>query len=245
MAEWISYESADEPPAEVSIDVDFDEDAEFKKAHPYAAIVTVSGFPTGSDGQPDDATANALYEMESGIEAALNASGGVLAMTVSEDAKFTLYGYVEDASNVDLLRTVTQPSLSVDVQSERDDAWANYERYILRGEELEQARDAEQLEQLDEAGALLDEPVEVSFYLEFESSDGLRDALPQLRSAGYNVPEISAEYFSDEGMTVSREMVLSPESLSAERAKIDAIIEQHGGAYDGWAVDEDVVEEPV
>ena len=245
MAEWISYESADEPPAEVSIDVDFDEDPDFKSAHPYAAIVTVSGFTVGSDGQPDDATSDALYEVESGIEAALNATGGALAVTVTEDGAFTLYGYVEDASHVDLLRSVSHQVLKIDVMSQRDDKWSDYERFILRGEELEQARDVEQIEQLEETGAELDQPVEVFFYLEFESSDDLRDALPKLGQAGYTVPEISDEYFGDEGLTVTREIVLSTESLSAERAKINAIIGPMNGRYDGWAVDEDVVEEMV
>lgn len=245
MAEWISYESADEPPSEISIDIDFDEDEEFKSTHPFAAIVTVTGFQAGTDGQPDDKTSDALYEVESGIEAALHASGGVLAVTVSEKGAFKLYGYVEQSSHVDLVRSVRAATLAIDVRAERDDAWTYYGRYILRGEELEQARDAEQLEQLEETGALLDQPVEVSFYLEFDNSDGLRDALPQLRGLGYTVPEISEEYFSDEGMTVAREMLLTPENLASERAKIAAVITQHGGRYDGWAVDEEVVEEPV
>src|SRR5215472_4519701 len=101
MAEWISYESADVPVAEVSIDVDFDEDPDFKTTHSYAAIVTVSGYAAATDGQPDDATADALYEVESGIEAALNATGGALAVTVTEHGTFTLIGYVAELSHVD------------------------------------------------------------------------------------------------------------------------------------------------
>lgn len=235
MAEWISYESADEPPAEVSVDVDFDDDEEFKSAHPVAAIVTVTGFDAGRDGRPDDHTADALYDVESGVEAALNASGGVLAATVTQGATFTLYGYVADVSEAELLRSVRPPSLTVDVRAARDDAWSHYERYVLRDEELEEARDADQLEQLEETGELRDEPVEVSFYLEFNSNDGLREALPKLRAAGYNVPEISQEYFSDEGTTVSRELVLTPEILSAERAKLATLITPHAGRYDGWS----------
>jgi regulator of RNase E activity RraB len=245
MAEWISYESADAPPAEISIDVDFDEDDEFRETHPHAAIVTVSGFRAGGDGQPDDQTADALYELESGIEAALNASGGALVCTVTEGAKFTLYGYVEEASNLEMLRSVSQPALKIDIRGERDDAWKFYDEYILRGEELEEARDAEQLEQLEEAGADLDAPVVVSFYIEFPSNDRLRDALPPLQKAGYTVPEISAEFFSDEGVTVAREIVLTLENLMSERTKINAIVAPFEGQYDGWGVDEDVVEEPV
>lgn len=245
MAEWISYESEDEPPAEISIDVDFDEDEDFKAAHSYAAIVTVTGFRPDAGGQPDDGAADVLYQVESGIEAALNASGGALSVTASHAGSFTLLGYVQNESDVELLRAIKQPSLSIDVRSERDVDWSNYERYILRGEELEEARDAEQLDQLEESGALLDEPVEVSFYLQFDDSDGVRDALPKLRAAGYTVPQISEEYFADEGMTVAREIVLTAENLKTQRATIATIVESDGGRYDGWGVDEDVVEEPV
>ncbi len=242
MAEWISYESADEPPAEVSIDIDFDDDAQFRQAHPYAAVVTVSGFSAGTDGQPDESIADRLYDVEREVEAALTSSGGALVCTVSEDAKFTLYGYVADPSNVDGLRTITAAALSIDAKSERDDAWDYYGRYILRGEELEAARDAEQLGELEENGALLDEPLDVMFYLEFDNNASLRSAIPALRSAGYDVPEFILDD-ADDGMTVTTEMLLTPENLASERAKLLRAIAPFNGRYNGWSMDEDELEE--
>lgn len=242
MAEWIAYESADAPPAEVSIDVDFDDDAQFKAAHPYAAIVTVNGFSADSEGQPDDSTAQVLYDLERQIESALNASGGALVCTVSEDSKFVLYGYVADTSNSEALRAIAVASLRIDTRTERDDAWENYGRYILRGEELEGARDVEQLGELEDSGALLDEPLDVSFYLEFESPQSLRDALPALRNAGYTVPEL--EGGSDNGAIVVRNLLLTPENLAAVRANLQNVIAHYDGRYDGWAIDEDELEEP-
>ncbi len=242
VAEWISYESSDVPPAEVSIDVDFDQDSDFKATHPYAAIITVTGFTTDNDGQPDDSVADNLYDLERQFEAALDAAGGALVCTVSEDSKFTIYGYVADPSNTDALRSVSSRSLQIDVESERDDAWKNYGRYILRGEELEAARDAEQLGELEDNGALLDEPVDVSFYLEFESGKALRDAVPGLRAGGYTVPEFIEEPV-DDGMTVMREMLLTTETLAAERASIQRLIAPYKGRYNGWSADEDDLEE--
>ena len=229
MAEWVSYESADQPPAEISFDVDFDEDDEFKQSHPYAAIVTASG------------DSDALFDIGNGIEAALNATGGALVAIVAENGTATLYGYVEDPSQVELARAVTHAGFNIDVRTERDDAWRYYERCVLRGEELERARDVEQLEELREVGASLDAPVDVTFYLEFVSTEALRDALPDLNAAGYAVPEISQEFFSDEGITVVREMILTLENLIAERAKLSTIATDHGGHYDGWSIDEEVV----
>lgn len=242
MAEWISYESADEPPAEVSIDIDFDQDPDFRQAHPYAAIVTASGFSAGADGQPDDSVAHTLYDLEREVEARLSSPGGALVCTVSEDAKFTLYGYVADTSNVDALRAISVPELSIDVASERDDAWNYYGRYILRGEELEGARDAEQLGELEDNGALLDEPLDVTFYLEFNDNTSLRSAIPALRNAGYEVPEFIFND-SDDGMTVTTEMLLTAENLANERAKLQCVIAPFNGHYNGWSLDEDELEE--
>jgi hypothetical protein len=241
MAEWISYESADVPPAEVSIDVDFDDDAQFKTAHPYAAIVTVSGFSGDAEGQPNDSTADVLYDLERQVESALNASGGSLVCTVSEDSKFTLYGYVADTANADALASISLSSLQVGARSERDDTWENYGRYILRGEELEAARDAEQLGELEDIGAFLDEPVDVSFYLEFDNTQSLRDALPALRNAGYTVPQF--EGVIDDGMTVVRNMLLTAENLAAVRANLQHVTAPYNGRYDGWSADEDELEE--
>jgi Regulator of ribonuclease activity B/Family of unknown function (DUF695) len=242
MAEWISYESSDEPPAEVSVDVDFDQDATFKQAHPYAAIVTISGFSASADGQPDDSTAEALYDFERQAEAALSGSGGALVCTVSEDGKFILYGYVADPSNVDALRTIVAASLAVDARSERDDAWDNYGRYVLRGEELEAARDAEQIGELEESGSLLDEPFDVSFYLEFDDNVSLRRAIPALRSAGYTVPEFILGN-GDDGVCVTRELLLTPENLRSERASLQRLVAPFNGRYTGWSLDEDELEQ--
>lgn len=243
MAEWISYESADVPPAEVSFDVDFDEDDAFKSAHPYAAIATVSGFPADENGQPDDSVADVLYDLERDFETAIDAAGGALVCTVSEDSTFTLYGYVADFSAIDSLHSLSAPSLTIDVQSQRDDTWQLYGRYVLRGDELEGARDAEQLAELEDRGALLDEPVDVAFYLEFDNGQMLRAAIPVLRDAGYMVPEFIANH-ADDGMSVARDIVLTTVNLAAERANLQRLIAPYNGQYDGWSVDEDALDEP-
>lgn len=237
MAEWISYESADSPPAEVSIDVDLATDQAFRNAHPYALTVTVRGFRAERDGLPSDEVSEALYAIESRIESALDSNDAALACTVSGEGAFTLIGYARTSAIDALVREAigsTRFNVAIDVTS--DASWSSYENYALTGDELEEARDAEQLDQLEDAGDNLSLKREVDFAVSFNDAKNAARASAALRETGFVVPP--AEFL--DGATaydVSRTMALSPELLDAQRKAIVTTIEPFGGTYRGWSAD--------
>ena len=236
MSEWISYETGDASPEEVSFDAELD-DAAFREARPYALSITLRGFPVDTDGQPDDDASERLYEIETRIESALTKSGASLACTVSGNGALVLYAYAPDAhAETSLAAAAQDAAYPCSVTGERDPDWRAYERYALRGDELEQARDAEQLNQRVEIGDDLSEPREVDFAISFATSGDAARAIEPLRHARFSVPPL--EYL--EGATTfdaTRRIALSPESLHAARSDLTRAIATCGGTYRGWSAD--------
>ncbi|HEX8805627.1 MAG TPA: DUF695 domain-containing protein [Candidatus Aquilonibacter sp.] len=239
MADWIAYETSDTPSLEVSVDVDYDEDDTFRKAHPNLLIISASQFATDPDGQPTDGSAQALFSLEQQLEAICDEHDAATVCTVSGAGSYKIYVYAAGAEAADALRArVAGLQITVDVQSERDDAWTTYERYVLRGEELEEARDNDQIAQMDEAGEDLSAEFEVVF--DCEIPEGKEDAaLRALAAAGFDVEEESY----DGVVEASRSMLVTPENLKAARAEIVRAIAPLGGTYEGWGINPETEDE--
>ncbi|HTZ55409.1 MAG TPA: DUF695 domain-containing protein [Candidatus Acidoferrum sp.] len=238
MADWIPYETSDTPSLEVSVDVDFADDDTFRKAHPNLLTITASSFATDSDGQPTDASAQALFSLEQQLEAVCDEHDAAAVCTVSGAASYKIYVYAAGAEAAAALRDrVTGLQIPIDIQSQRDDAWATYERYVLRGEELEEARDNDQIAQMDEAGEDLTQEFDVVF--DCEIPEGKEDAAQRaLRNAGFDTEEESY----DGMIEASRSMRVTPENLKAARRQIASAITPLGGSYEGWGIDPDADE---
>jgi hypothetical protein len=236
MAEFLSYESGDAVPAEVSFDADFLDDAEFRGAHPFAVIAEIRGFAADEDGQPGDDVADALYDVESAIESAVNAAGGALVATATEEGVFTIVCYAATGSVSDAVRAAAGKAFAVDVHVERDDSWSEYERYALRGEELEGARDAAQIEQLAEEGADLHRDYAVLFDVQFPEPQRVPDAAAALEAAAF-----TSGVFEEDGGGIVVECVipLTLESLKNARTRIIGAIAPFGGRYEGWGIDDE------
>lgn len=234
MPEWIPYETSDEPALEVSIDVDLDEDAAFRKSHPYAVTLAVSGFPVDAGGQPDDTTAETLFGLEQRADTICSGSDAALACTVSGDSKYLLIAYAaSNALEAALREALTGHSFAMDVRSERDDAWAVYERYALRGDDLENARDADLILQMQEAGEDLSQEYAVTFEWSLQNKRSLDAALQALRNAEYDVPN---ELY-DDIIPVTVEMFITEEDLQDARAAIAQVLAPYQARYEGWEFD--------
>lgn len=241
MADWIPYETGDTPSLEVSVDVDFADDDTFRKAHPNLLTITASGFAIDPDGQPTDGSAQALFRLEQQLEAVCDEHDAAAVCTVSGAASYKIYVYAAGNEAADALRgRVADLQIAIDVQSQRDDAWATYERYALRGEELEEARDNDQIAQMDEAGEDLARQFDVVF--DCEIPDGKEAAaLQALRNAGFATEDESY----DSVIEASRSMFVTPENLKAARAEIVRVIAPFGGTYEGWGIDPDSDEDEI
>ncbi|HTU69232.1 MAG TPA: DUF695 domain-containing protein [Candidatus Baltobacteraceae bacterium] len=237
MSEWIPYATSDDPSTEVSIDVDFDGEREFQRSHPYLVTLAITKFATDGDGQPTDAAASEIFELEGRLEAAGEEHDAEPVCTVSRSGTYEIYSYAADAAAADGLKAAAAgTSLRVDVRVERDAAWTTYERYILRGEELEEARDADQIAQMDEAGEDLTRRYEIIFDCEVPA-ESVRAAMRALQSAGFSTSEEDEEF--ETVVEAGRTMLLTPQNLKAARAEIEGVITPLGGTYEGWGINPD------
>ncbi len=237
MADWIPYETSDNPSLEVSIDVDYADDDPFRKNHPFLLTVTASRFPTDSDGQPTDASAQALFTLEQQLETVCDEHDAATVCTVSGTGKYDIYAYAAGPEAAAALGDrVRGLAIDVDVSSRREDNWATYERFVLRGEELEDARDNDQIAQMDEAGEDLAAPFLVVF--DVDVAEGKETAAANaLASAGFAVSE--EPYDTDTVIEASRSMIVTPENLKAARTDILRAVAPFGGTYEGWGIDPD------
>jgi hypothetical protein len=239
MADWIPYETSDTPSLEVSVDVDFADDDAFRKAHPDLLTISASGFATDSEDQPTDASAQALFSLEQQLEAVCDEHDAAAVCTVSGAGSYTIYAYAASDEAAAALRERTAGlQIKIDIISQRDDPWATYERYVLRGEELEEARDNDQISQMDEAGEDLTQEFDVVF--DCEIPEGKEEAaLQALRNAGFDTEEESY----DGVIEASRAMFVTPDNLKTARADIVRAIAPFGGTYEGWGIDPDIDED--
>lgn len=238
MADWIPYETSDTPSLEISIDVDFADDATFRKAHPNLLTITASQFASDPDGQPTDASAQALFSLEQQLEAICDELDAATVCTISGASSYKIYVYAAGTDAGAALRDrVAGLPIAVDIQSVRDDPWATYERYVLRGEVLEEARDNDQIAQMDEGGEDLAQKFDVVF--DCDIPEGKEDAaLQALRNAGFDTEDESY----DGVIEASRSMNVTPANLKAARADILRVIAPFGGTYEGWGIDPDADE---
>jgi hypothetical protein len=237
MPEWISYDQ--EPAGAISFDAELLDEAEFRTANPIAITVTVSGFEADSNGQPTDAASDALFAYEQALEAALAENESDLVATVSEPNTFMLLAYAASDSAAAIARGVKCP-YTADVQSASDTAWSKYEELALRGEELEEARDDEQIAQLEEEGFEQGEELTIFFALSFADEQKLAGASRALELAGFEAPQV--EEFNE--LQAAKRIALAPDEIKAARNALLAIIKPFDGNYEGWGIDEDE-EEPV
>lgn len=237
MSEWIPYETSDAPALEVSIDVDFDGDTAFQKSHPYLVKVTITRFATDDSGQPTEGAAEELFELEQRLEAATEENDAESVCTVSGSGKYEIYIYAAGAqAGAALKEDAGTASFSIDVSSERDDAWKTYGRYILRGDELEDARDSDQIAQMDEAGEDLSQPFTVIF--DCDVPEGKEDAAAHaLAAAGFDINEEA--YDSETVIEASRSMLVTTANLKSARTDLARAIAPFGGTYEGWGIDPD------
>ncbi|MDP9016736.1 MAG: ribonuclease E inhibitor RraB, partial [Candidatus Eremiobacteraeota bacterium] len=159
------------------------------------------------------------------------------ACTVSGGGVFRLYGYAAESGIDGIVRNaIATLAFRSDVQSAADPAWENYDRYALRGEELEEARDNEQLEQLQESGEDLSAEFETAFYINFDSVEQARGGAAALAKAGFQVSSAEVDSLMEGANEVmaSRAMVMTPPTLKEARAQATAAISPFGGRYNGW-----------
>lgn len=235
MSEWIPYETSDAPSLEVSIDVDFDGDNDFKKSHRYLIRVSITHFATDPAGQPTEGAAEELFDLEQRLETACEENDAESVCTVSGSGKYEIFIYAAGMEAAAALKEdAAAASFSIDVTVDRDDAWKAYDRYILRGEKLEDARDADQIAQMDEAGEDLTQEFDVTFDCEV-SEESESAATRALNDAGFETPP---EVY-DGVIPATRTMLVTVENLKAARTQIERAIAPFGGTYEGWGIDPD------
>ena len=222
MPEWISYDQ--ESAGAVMFDAELLDDQEYRSAYPTALIITVTGFETDADGDPTDLAAQSLFGYEQALEAALGEHDCDIVVTVSDPSTYTILAYTDSSDVEGAARAVACP-FKVDIRTESDASWSHYEKYALHGDELEEARDDEQISQLVDEG--IEEGEEITLVFDVFLPEHDEENLP---------PEV-------ENVLV-QEVRLTPEAVKAARQKVQAAIKPFNGVYEGWGVDEDD-EEPV
>ena len=224
MPEWISYDQ--ETAGAVMFDAELLDDQEYRSAYPTALIITVTGFDTDADGDPTDLAAQALFGYEQALESALGEHDCDIVVTVSDPNKYILIGYTDSSDIESSARAVACP-FKADVRTESDPSWKHYEEYALRGEELEEARDDEQISQLIEEGIEEGEEITIIFDV----------FLPDFDEYDDNFPGVVSDL-------LTQTIELTPDAVKEARLKLQAAIKPFNGIYEGWGVDEDD-EEPV
>lgn len=205
-------------------DAELLDDQEYRSAYPTALIITVTGFDTDAQGEPTDLAAQALFGYEQALETALDEHDCEIVVTVSDPNTYIILGYTASPEAESAARAVACP-FKADVRTEHDESWKHYEEYALRGEELEEARDDEQISQLVDEG--IEEGEEVTLVFDVFLPEHDEENLPT------DVEDVLAQ-------TVK----LTPDAVKAARQKVQAAIKKYNGVYEGWGVDEDD-EEPV
>ncbi len=236
MPEWISYDQ--EPAGAISFDAELLDETDFRTANPVAITVKVSGFEADSNGQPTDKASDALFAYEQALESALAENDSDLVATVTEPNSFMLLAYAESEKAATIARGVKCP-YAADVQSESDASWSKFEELALRGDELEEARDDEQIAQLEEEGFEPGEEITIFFALSFPNGESVARAAKALELAGYEAPHV--EEFNE--LQAARRVALAPDAIKAARNALLSIIKPFDGNYEGWGVDEDEEEE--
>jgi len=243
MAEWIPYEHPGDATLEVSIDVDFDDDAAYRSAHPFAVTVTLAGFLLDDGGQPDGTVVDQLYELEQRVDAACEANDAAMACTLSGDGRYRMVAYASSQSiDVPVREALEGSPFRSEVRIDRDDKWTTYETYVLRGDDLEHARDADLIEQLYEAGEDVTASCQVVFEWEIPDQSRLSAATRAIIAAGYGGPETSdstepVQHFDEDVEFVVDcyvTMALSADGLAAERKKQAALLGPFGARYLDW-----------
>jgi regulator of RNase E activity RraB len=236
MPEWISYDQ--DPAGAISFDAELLDEAEFRTANPIAVTIKVSGFEADSNGQPTDAASDALFAYEQALESALAENESDLVATVTEPNTFMLLAYAASNNAATVARGVKCP-YPADVQSDTDTSWSKYEELALRGEELEEARDDEQIAQLEEEGFEQGDEITVFFALSFPDEEKLAGASRALELAGFEAPQV--EEFNE--LQAAKRVALAPDEIKAARTQLMSIVKPFGATYDGWGIDEDEEDE--
>ncbi|HTU83210.1 MAG TPA: DUF695 domain-containing protein [Candidatus Acidoferrales bacterium] len=238
MSEWLSY-TRDEGGAPAVVDFNAELDDRDVRAQCATCIsLVLSGYQCDAGGMPTDSVDDELYALERRLEDALDARGGVLAATLAQKGTYEFLAYAPaDLSQAcaDLARAA---GFAVASYAAADDPqWTRYARLALSGDELEDARDREQLEELETAGEDLERAREIFF--DFDFPDGERAEAARTAFGGGTIEAAGAT--DDEGTEVQTVFVAVPtlEAVRAERTRLSAIALRFGGVYRGWGTDPD------
>ncbi|HTX58144.1 MAG TPA: DUF695 domain-containing protein [Verrucomicrobiae bacterium] len=234
MTEWLSYSAAiDGAPGVVDIDVDL-ADPEVQEQYPVAIELSVRGFEADSSGLPTDRADDVLYALEEAIETALG-NDGVLALTLAASGSYRFVSYATEAAFEQAVRdTAVKAGLEPSSSSAGDPQWSRYAAWALSGEALEQARDREQLEELESVSNGLGNALEIEFDYEFSDERSAQAALDALGAAG---AAGEADFGEQAIVHVRRALAPTPEAIGGERARLNAVVARYGGAYLGWGCD--------
>ena len=92
------------------------------------------------------------------------------------------------------------------------------------------------VEELEEAGADLSQPLPVQHFLYFPLSSLAYGASAELRGQGFDA-EVEEDFEQGEWVVVAtRQMLVSVGELRRLRARLSALAEGRGGVYDGWNI---------
>src|SRR6185312_305978 len=144
-------------------------------AYPTALIISITGFDSDASGEPTDLAAQALFGYEQALEAALADRDCEIVVTVSDPKQYTIIAYADSSEVEDVARAVACP-FSRELRVEADPEWKHYEQYALQGEELEEARDDEQISQLVDEG--IEEGEEITLVFDVFLPEHDEDHLP-------------------------------------------------------------------
>jgi Regulator of ribonuclease activity B len=94
--------------------------------------------------------------------------------------------------------------------------------------------DLEVIENLRKCGADLRVPRDTVHYLYFPTQAGAEAAGAQVRALGLNI-EVQAAATGDNWLTkANHDMIVNADTITAERATLEAICATYRGEYDGW-----------
>jgi hypothetical protein len=238
-SEWLSYDDNDAAGAPAVVDFDAALEGAERPAYAHRIDLTVRGFTPDADGLPVDAAEDQLYGVERQLEALLG-DGGVIAVSVASGGSFTWHAYARDASHdADLESAARESGLATSLSGADDPQWQTYARYALVGEELECARDCEQLEELSNEGVDLSVPREIDFDYEFPDPQSAAAAYEAFTDEDDDRDRIGGHVDGDVTIHVPRVVVPTPDAIRLARIELNALFVSRGGTYAGWGMDPD------
>lgn len=232
-----------------------------RDARPMAVRVVFS-FEGGDEGLPEEEMLDAFLEIEDALAAEMEENRDAAFAGVKTIAGHrTVLFYADDAGDLSssLMKLVQPPrGATMEVSVQEDPDWSQYEQILPSLEESRRYFDSMVLAEVEEHIQDMSQPRLIEHVAYFPDESGAEAFAAWAKGEGYEVDPVRKaedEEIGDEDEENAEEedvfavefkgrSPLTLDDVSKHTIAAEIAAEQHGGMYDGWAVQVDTTEPP-